>query len=205
VVAVAAGAYHSLALKRDGKVVAWGWNLFGQTNVPSGLTGAVAVAAGSFHNLALNKEGTVVAWGRDDFGQATVPSGLTGVIGIAAGQNHSLALTPNSRVIAWGRDDSGQAMVPGNLTGLWAIAGGGSHSLALKLTAPHLGRPVMLTNGACQIRLTAEPGRNHILQASTNLSVWSAVSNLVPVNLRTEILDQGAAARPFRFYRVVAP
>jgi alpha-tubulin suppressor-like RCC1 family protein len=37
VVAVAAGAYHSLALKADGTVVAWGDNTYGQRNVPAGL------------------------------------------------------------------------------------------------------------------------------------------------------------------------
>jgi hypothetical protein len=36
-VALAAGAYHSLALKADGTVVAWGSNGDGQTDVPAGL------------------------------------------------------------------------------------------------------------------------------------------------------------------------
>ena len=35
-VAVAAGGYHSLALKSDGTVVAWGYNYFGQSTVPAG-------------------------------------------------------------------------------------------------------------------------------------------------------------------------
>ena len=37
--AVAAGSLHSLALRADGTVVAWGYNQHGQTNVPSGLSG----------------------------------------------------------------------------------------------------------------------------------------------------------------------
>ena len=50
---IAAGTYHSLALKMDGTVVAWGNNLSGQTRVPGGLDGVVAIAAGFTHSLAL--------------------------------------------------------------------------------------------------------------------------------------------------------
>ena len=53
VVAIAAGRWHTVALKADGTVVAWGWNLEGQTDVPAGLTGVVAIAAGSRHTVAL--------------------------------------------------------------------------------------------------------------------------------------------------------
>jgi len=52
VVAVAAGDAHSLAVRADGIVVAWGNNDDDQTSVPPGLTNAVAVAAGSAHSLA---------------------------------------------------------------------------------------------------------------------------------------------------------
>ena len=51
--AVAAGNYHSLALKSDTTVVAWGRNWEGQATVPEGLSNVVAVAAGYWHSLAL--------------------------------------------------------------------------------------------------------------------------------------------------------
>jgi hypothetical protein len=38
---VAAGDYHSIAVRADGTVVGWGWNNSGQTNVPAGLVAAV--------------------------------------------------------------------------------------------------------------------------------------------------------------------
>ncbi len=44
--AIAAGAYHSLALKSDGTMVAWGGNGYGQSTVPASLTGVIAIAAG---------------------------------------------------------------------------------------------------------------------------------------------------------------
>src|SRR5438128_2453216 len=66
VTAIAAGDYHSLALKSDGAVVAWGCGSFennGQCSVPGGLSGVTAIAAGNSHSLALKRDGTVVAWG----------------------------------------------------------------------------------------------------------------------------------------------
>src|SRR5205085_9924528 len=41
--AIAAGEFHSLALKRDGTVVAWGDDRYGQADVPSGLSGVTAI------------------------------------------------------------------------------------------------------------------------------------------------------------------
>ncbi len=60
--AVAAGWNHSVALRSNGTLVAWGYNTWGQTNVP-GLSNVTAIAAGAYHTLALKSDGTVVAWG----------------------------------------------------------------------------------------------------------------------------------------------
>ena len=85
--AVAAGWYHSLAVKQDGTVWAWGENYCGQLGngktfsvyggdlsppaavmVP-GLSGVVAVAAGRGHSLALDGNGALWAWGDNRWGQ----------------------------------------------------------------------------------------------------------------------------------------
>ena len=47
--------YHSVALKADGTVVAWGRNDDGQSTVPSGLTAVAAISAGDNHSLAFSK------------------------------------------------------------------------------------------------------------------------------------------------------
>jgi hypothetical protein len=92
-VAIAAGGEHSLALKSDGTVVAWGNTNFGQTNVPAGMSNVMAIAAGDAHSLALINDGTLVSWGDNTYGQTNTISEGPGLAVklIAAGGNHSMA------------------------------------------------------------------------------------------------------------------
>ena len=131
-VSVAAGAWHSLALRADGGIVAWGDDFNGQCDVPAGLTNTIAIAAGGYHSLAIRPNGAVAAWGDNTYGQTTVPVNLANVIGISAGTWHSLALRDDGTVAAWGDDSSGQTDVPPGLAHVAAVAAGGNHSLALK-------------------------------------------------------------------------
>ena len=41
-----------MALKKDGSLASWGWNDYGQTDVPSG-NQFVAIAAGETHSFAI--------------------------------------------------------------------------------------------------------------------------------------------------------
>jgi alpha-tubulin suppressor-like RCC1 family protein len=81
VVAIAAGAAHSLALKEDGTVVAWGSNAAGQTNVPPDLRDVVAISAGGSRSLVVKSDGTVVAWGE----MPEVPEGLDNIVAVSTG------------------------------------------------------------------------------------------------------------------------
>lgn len=89
-IAVAAGTWHSLALKRDGSIVGWGHNEYGQATPPDG-NDFIAIAAGGAHSLALKRDGSIVGWGWNEYGQATPPAG-NDFIAIAAGESHSLAI-----------------------------------------------------------------------------------------------------------------
>src|SRR3989304_5520615 len=165
-VAIAGEGDHSLALKNDGTVWAWGLNVSGQlgngtntnSNVPvqvAGLTGITAIAGGGrAHSLALRNDGTVWAWGFNTSGQlgngtltnnnVPVPvSSLTAVTALAGGGNHSIALRNDGTVWAWGYNGYGQlgngtftnSNVPvpvTSFTGVSAISSGDLHSLALK-------------------------------------------------------------------------
>jgi alpha-tubulin suppressor-like RCC1 family protein len=129
VIAVATGEYHSLALRSNGTVLAWGSGT--ATNVPAKLTNATAIASGLYHSLALRADGSVVAWGDNYSGVTNVPATATNVIALAAGWYHNLALRADGTVVAWGRNVSGQTNVPASLSNVAAITAGAEHSMAL--------------------------------------------------------------------------
>src|SRR5436190_14533034 len=125
VVAIAAGDAHSLALRSDGTVWAWGANGFGQlgdgtsTFRPgaaqiAGLNDVVAIAAGTEHSVALRSDGTLWMWGRNQVGQLGdgttqahgVPMRVTSIPGrvvtIAAGGTRTRAVDATGGVWEWG-------------------------------------------------------------------------------------------------------
>jgi hypothetical protein len=55
---------HSLALRADGTVVAWGNNFYGQCNVPTNLSDVVAVATGGRHSARASSRGHACTLGR---------------------------------------------------------------------------------------------------------------------------------------------
>ena len=135
-IAVAAGGEHSLALKADGTVVAWGRNLSGEATVSAGLSNVIAIAAGgrsgSGFSLALKRDGRVVAWGDNAHLQTSVPNGLSNVVSIAAGTEHCLALKKDGTIIGWGINEEGRTQSPVGLSNVVAVSAGEEHSMALK-------------------------------------------------------------------------
>lgn len=123
-------AYHTLALKPDSTVWAWGYNRQGQLGDGTkqnrsrpvqvqGLTSAVDIAAGGQHSLAVRSDGTVWTWGANASGQlgdgttsgSTTPvqvASLAGAVQVEGGRYHSLALLSDGTVWAWGSNTYGQ-------------------------------------------------------------------------------------------------
>lgn len=154
-VAVAAGGFHSLAIRNDGgqfTVVAWGNNTFGQLGdgttdqslVPvavSGLDDVVAIAASHFHSLAVKADGTVWYWGSGlepkiggELTGATTPVQVPGISNgstAAAGDFWSLVLDDTGSVMCLSSHAPSPVEV-GGLTGAVRLAAGSYHNLALK-------------------------------------------------------------------------
>ena len=171
---VAAGDLHTVALKSDGTLWAWGDNEGGQLG--DGATTAyrsaphqvqadqdwARAAAGGLHTLALKSDGTLWAWGDNDHGQlgvalwqpAPYPNqlliwSLPFQVGteqdwtqVATGTGHRLALKSDGTLWAWGDNDHSQLGHGTNTTDLpiqvgtqrdWAeVAAGTSRTVALK-------------------------------------------------------------------------
>lgn len=60
---IAAGRNHSLAMRSNGTVVAWGHNVFCQCDVPLQLERVVNIFASDYSSMALKSNGSVVQWG----------------------------------------------------------------------------------------------------------------------------------------------
>lgn len=198
IVSVAAGQGHSLALKADGTVIAWGAGRtndpgslfdFGQAIVPEGLSNVIAISAGLAHSLALRANGTVVAWGAgltngggsgSDYGQSLVPSNLTTAVAISAGVYHSLALKADGTVVAWGAGttnagsipDTGQSIVPPGLSNVTAISAGDTFSAALRSDGT-----VVAWGGAGYGETNIPPGLSNVVAISAGAVHTLALKN----------------------------
>eukprot|EP01050_Picozoa_sp_SAG11_P008655 SAG11_NODE_773_length_7236_cov_4.526412_1_plen_695_part_00 len=171
---VVVGAWHSLVLKADGRVMGFGKNdegLLGdgtQTDRPSPVEitslgmDNTQVAANEYHSLVLKTDGRVMAFGGNQWGQlgvdksrqlhATIPVEVTALgddnAPVAAGSGYSLVLKTDGRVMAFGANGYGQLgdgtrvgdgchFDPIEVTGLGSdnaqVVASESHSLVLKV------------------------------------------------------------------------
>lgn len=185
-IAIAGGAFRSVALLSDGTVTEWGDS--GTPFAPLGLTDVESISAGFLHVLAVKKDGTVAAWGSASFGETTPPASATNVVRVAAGDQHSLALKRDGTVIAWGRNNFNQTNIPPGLTNVVAIAAKSYRNLALLADGTVIqwgstngnGLPSGLTN---VVAISLGAGRSLALKADGTVVSWGDAIQTVPQNV----------------------
>lgn len=127
--AISAGQEHSVAIRHNGSVWAWGNNSYGQLgdgttsdklnpvavmiNSTESLGNVAKVASGWHHNLAVKQDGSVWAWGASGgayASQVLLDSGLplSDVLNVAGGAEHSAIVKTNGTVWTWGLNSEGQ-------------------------------------------------------------------------------------------------
>ena len=134
---VALGFDHTLAVRTDGTLWAWGSNYAGQLGL--GLTASaktptqvgtattwLSVAAGASSSAAVRRDGSLWTWGSNDTGQlglgtitdqATPQQVGTGTtwLSVSAGWQHMVALRTDGSLWTWGSNNEGQlAQSPAN-------------------------------------------------------------------------------------------
>jgi len=159
---------HSLAIKSDGTLWAWGSNVYGQLGLGDTIatrlspvqvgtgTNWVHISASYSHSLAIKSDGTLWAWGNSSNGQlglgdtttrlspVQVGTGTNWVSAEGAFYPYSLAIKSDGTLWSWGYNLDGQLGLGDTTTRLspvqvgtgtnWTFVarGGRSHSLAIK-------------------------------------------------------------------------
>jgi alpha-tubulin suppressor-like RCC1 family protein len=131
---VSGGGYHTVAIKTDGTLWAWGFNNFGQlgTNNTTNTTRSIPVTTflggtnwksvdcGINHTAAIKTDGTLWVWGRNGYGQLgtndTANRGIpvqtflggTNWKSVAGGGSHTVAIKTDGTLWTWGLNSYGQ-------------------------------------------------------------------------------------------------
>ncbi len=129
---VTGGARYTLAIKTDGRLWAWGSNIYGQlgdgTNVnikysPIQIGSASnwqSVTAGYYHTLAIKTDGTLRAWGLNVEGQlgdgtnankkspVAIGGSATNWQSVAAGSYYTVSIKTDGGLWTWGWNEHGQ-------------------------------------------------------------------------------------------------
>lgn len=126
---ISGGTLHTLGIKSDGTLWAWGDNSAGQlgigqsgnTNIPSQIgkeSNWKQISAGFNHSAAIKNNGTLWLWGYNFYGQLgdgtqTIqyqPIQINGTWNeVSAGASHTLAIKSDGTLWAWGNNDRAQA------------------------------------------------------------------------------------------------
>lgn len=217
IVAVAAGAVHSLALDRFGRVWAWGGNTSGQLGLGTtdsnnsahllpvlvpGLSHIKAISAGPVHSLALDDQGHLWVWGSNwngelGLGSASAPVSspsmvptLVNIVFISAGSNFGVALDRDGHVWTWGNNAYGQM-------------GNGTNGAGTNTNAPHVLSSLNGISAAAggslhvlAVKTIAAGDMNgdgsiNLMDAITVLQIASLMNPAVPVYMSADVDGDG--------------
>ena len=171
---VAAGGNHTLAIKTDGTLWTWGYNVVGQLGINTSGTDILTpvttfvggsnwkqVAGGSTHTAAIKTDGTLWTWGDNSSGE----------LGINNTSNRSIPVTTFVGGSNWKQVDGGtNHTVAIKTDGTLLIWGGNSYSqLGINLSAASNGRttPVTTFAGGTNWKQVA-CGGNHTVAIKTS-------------------------------------
>lgn len=127
---IGSGHQHSLGIRRDSSLWAWGNNANGQLGDATFTTRSTPVRigtlnnwklirAGRFYSVAINHSGKILTWGDNTYGQlgdgTTTNKNIPTLIGsdsnwslVEAGFHHTVAIKNNGSLWAWGWNNNGQ-------------------------------------------------------------------------------------------------
>ncbi|MGD0090079.1 MAG: PKD domain-containing protein [Planctomycetota bacterium] len=127
VLAIACGTGHSMVLRSDGSVLAWGDNSCGQLGdgttqrrtqpAPAAIQGVMAIFCGTDQSFAIKSDRSVWAWGDNGCGElgygttddSSLPLQISGLTtALAGGVDYSLGLQVGGTLNAWGSNIYGQ-------------------------------------------------------------------------------------------------
>ena len=126
---LSAGGGYVVGVKKDGTVVAAGWNEAGQGDVGY-WTDIVSVSAGAYHTVGVKSDGTMVATGSNLSGESAVAD-WKDIVAVSAGIGHTVGLKADGTVIATGNNGSGEGNVQ-EWSDIVAVSAGNGYTLGLK-------------------------------------------------------------------------
>ena len=199
---ISVGPAHSLAIDKNGRAWAWGYNNTGQLGdnsivsklTPVSVLGAVKtfcqISTGDNHALAIDKNGRAWAWGFNSSGQlgnSTVskltPVSVLGAVKtfchISAGSGHSLAIDKNGRAWGWGYNGSGQIGDNSTVSKLTPVSVLGAVKTFCKITAGGVVNSSSFTLALDKYGRAWSWGRNDVGQLGNN----AVTSQLTPVSV----------------------